>query len=300
MASEAELSRVLSEILGRGGLSYRRMEEGDAWATAPLVIGMYEYQVERLSPRLLLALRDYWQSPKMADQTRFGATRATGTPPPKQMRVIPIEESITPDLQVGSYEDIAHLVVIAGARIALGPCVCRKQQAMLGHECVRTARADSCMAFNDFADHFVKQGIGGSIARIEALDALAARQREGLVLMPSNSKEAQFVCSCGPDCCGVLAGLGRAEWPADHALSNYLAVVESDACSACGSCVRMCPMDAVELDAASASVNAARCIGCGVCVAQCGSGAVTLARKPEAAEPPETWDDLMRLYDHTR
>ena len=219
VASEDELSRKLHEVLENGGVSFRRRGDEEWWAIVPLVLGMYEYQVGRLSPRLLLALRDYWQSPKTGER-RDGSEGVPREEPPGQMRVIPIGASVTPDLTVGTFDEISHLVDEAGDRIALLPCVCRRHHAMLGQACERTAREESCMAFLDWADHAVEQGVGRPISREEALEALAASQREGLVLMPSNSKEAQFVCSCCPDCCGVLTGLRRSERPADRARSS--------------------------------------------------------------------------------
>ena len=299
VASEDELSRKLHEVLENGGVSFRRRGDEEWWAIVPLVLGMYEYQVGRLSPRLLLALRDYWQSPKTGER-RDGSAGEPREEPPGQMRVIPIGASVTPDLTVGTFDEISHLVDAAGDRIALLPCVCRRHHAMLGQACERTAREESCMAFLDWADHAVEQGVGRPISREEALEALAASQREGLVLMPSNSKEAQFVCSCCPDCCGVLTGLRRSERPADRARSSYRAVVDGEACIACGSCEEMCPLDAIHVEAGSAVVDYDRCIGCGVCVARCAPGAVSLERRPHTVEPPDTMDDLYELYDTMR
>ena len=122
------------------------------------------------------------------------------------------------------------------------------------------------MTFLDFADHMIEQGIGRRVSRQEALEPLSANLREGLVLMPSNPKEAQFVCSGCPDCCGMLAGLRRSERPADRAGSSYRAVVDVEACIACGSCARVCPMEAIGMDAGYSAVDAVRCIGWGVCV----------------------------------
>ena len=290
VGSTEELSAKLHEILTNGGILFR-LDNGGSWAIAPLVIGMYEFQVDRLTKGFL------------ADMEAYGKSQKRSTPPPPrpgQLRVIPIQKSITPELNVAVYEEIVALVDEAGESIALLECICRKARRLGGHECERTERLESCMAFLDFAEHTIEQGTARRITRDEALEALETSQREGLVLMPSNSKEPQFVCSCCSDCCGVLWGLKHSKRPADAAESNYRASVVAETCTACGSCEEMCPMEAIATDAGTAVVDENRCIGCGVCVLQCETDSISLVRKPEVRTPPDTFDDLYKLYDATR
>jgi len=53
------------------------------------------------------------------------------------------------------------------------------------------------------------------------------------------------------------------------------AVVDGDACTACGSCVDECPVGAIELNDV-AVVDADLCTDCGTCVDVCAVGAITL------------------------
>jgi len=290
VSSREELSLMLHDILQRGGLTYRRRER-EMWALAPLVVGMYEYQVDRITPEMLADAEEYWASPK------------SDPPPPErpsQMRVIPIGTSITVEHHVARFEDIAHMINSAGKSIALIECICRKTAAMEGHTCERTSRAESCMGFRDFAEQYIEQGAGRRISREEAYEALKKSQEEGLVLMPSNSQSAEFVCSCCPDCCGMLRGIKHAEVPADVALNNYQARVDSDLCIGCNECVEICPLDAVRIADDTAVVDLKRCIGCGVCVVRCAPEAITLQRTTETVTPPDTMDDLYEMYDSIR
>ena len=50
--------------------------------------------------------------------------------------------------------------------------------------------------------------------------------------------------------------------------------VNSDACTACGSCVRWCPEAAIALSNDVAEINYERCVGCGQCIAVCRYGAI--------------------------
>jgi ferredoxin len=53
------------------------------------------------------------------------------------------------------------------------------------------------------------------------------------------------------------------------------AVVNKEECNGCGSCVDVCPSDAITLDDV-AVVNSEECNDCGACVDECPNEAITL------------------------
>lgn len=53
------------------------------------------------------------------------------------------------------------------------------------------------------------------------------------------------------------------------------AVVDKVKCTACGSCVEVCPVEAITLEEV-AVINPDLCIDCGVCVDECPEGAISL------------------------
>ncbi|KYK31071.1 MAG: ferredoxin [Thermoplasmatales archaeon SG8-52-3] len=53
------------------------------------------------------------------------------------------------------------------------------------------------------------------------------------------------------------------------------AVVDKDKCTACGSCVEACPVDAIKLDE-KATIDKDNCIDCGTCVDECPEEAISL------------------------
>jgi len=53
------------------------------------------------------------------------------------------------------------------------------------------------------------------------------------------------------------------------------AVVDKDKCTACGSCVEACPVDAIKLEE-KAIIDKENCIDCGTCVDECPEGAISL------------------------
>ena len=48
------------------------------------------------------------------------------------------------------------------------------------------------------------------------------------------------------------------------------AVVNGDACVACGCCVKVCPLSAIQVrHVVRAAVDPERCVGCGKCAKEC-------------------------------
>lgn len=55
------------------------------------------------------------------------------------------------------------------------------------------------------------------------------------------------------------------------------APVDSAVCVACGCCVKVCPLGAIEVvRGVAARVDAGKCVGCGKCVAECPASVIAL------------------------
>jgi Pyruvate/2-oxoacid:ferredoxin oxidoreductase delta subunit len=136
--------------------------------------------------------------------------------------------------------------------------------------------------------------IGREISRDEAISIIEQNQKQGLVLQPSNTEEAEFICSCCGCCCGMLRIQKTLPKPLDFWASNYYAAVDADTCNGCGVCVKRCQVDAVSVSQKKqpAVVNQDRCMGCGVCAPTCPTQSITLAKKPAEVRPPQTREDL--------
>jgi len=56
------------------------------------------------------------------------------------------------------------------------------------------------------------------------------------------------------------------------------AVVEQKDCVACGCCVKVCPLKAIEiLRGVMAQVNEEKCVGCGKCAKECPASVIVIA-----------------------
>ena len=283
-----EAERRLDEMSDKGLIFSIHPEEGSAlYQAAPWVIGIYEFQVNRMSESFLQDLSDYHATRKSRPETE--------TIP--QMRTIPIGQSLETPLDALPYEQVDELVN-AHDRFAVAPCICRRRARMTGGGC--DAPEESCLVFGDFADFYVRSGRGRPIDRSEVKDILARANEANLVLNPTNSRFVAAICCCCGCCCGILRGLQRSPKPAEAVASSFIAEFEPEACQGCQICLDRCQMQAITAEGDRVTLNADRCIGCGLCVSTCPSGALTLVRKPEGEQKEmpatlfETWRTIAK------
>ena len=56
--------------------------------------------------------------------------------------------------------------------------------------------------------------------------------------------------------------------------------VDQEACTGCGTCVEVCPAEAIETDGGVATIDESICILCGACQVSCPESAVLYDGKP--------------------
>ncbi len=281
----AETEQRLNEMADKGLILPIYAEDGLAsYQAVPLVVGIYEFQVNRLTEGLLQDLADYWS-------TQVPRPRAQSIP---QMRTIPVGQSLEPHLGALPYEQVDELVK-AQKRVAVAPCICRRRAKMEGRGC--DAPEESCLLFGEFADYYVRSGRGRGIDQHEVMEILARADEANLVLQPTNSRDIAAICCCCGCCCGLLRGLQSRPRPAETWTSPFIARLEAETCEGCWVCLERCQMQALSEEGDRVTLNADRCIGCGLCVSTCSSGALRLVRKPgsELTEIPATLNDTWRI-----
>jgi NAD-dependent dihydropyrimidine dehydrogenase PreA subunit len=173
-------------------------------------------------------------------------------------------------------------------------CICRKKREMEGKPCKVTDRKETCLALGDVAQSILLGGAGKEIGREEVLSIIEQNQKDGLLLQPSNTEKAEFICSCCGCCCGMLRIHRSLPKPLDFWASNFQAVVDANACDGCGVCEKRCQVRAVSVSEKKkpAVVDLNRCIGCGLCVPVCSKKAISIHKKAVEIKPPQTKDEL--------
>jgi Pyruvate/2-oxoacid:ferredoxin oxidoreductase delta subunit len=282
-----DLERDLDRMVEKGAIFGGRMmarEGRKRYSRAPLVIGMYEAQVDRITKELQQEFEQY---------AREGFAQALLAAPTKQMRTVPLDARFVPDRQVGRYDDARRLVAEGPGPFAARNCVCRQGRDAIGEPCRATSARRVCLMIGKAATASVAAGDGEGLTREATLALLDQAERDGLVLQPANAQDPVFICLCCGCCCGMLRAAKQFPKPAEYLQSNYHAVVDAGSCNGCDACLARCPMEALRDDAGVASVDLDRCIGCGVCAAACPTEALRLAPKGEPVVPPR---DLRALY----
>jgi electron transport complex protein RnfB len=259
--------------LAEKGLTFSIHREGKApqYQASQYAVGIWEFQVNRLHPELVQDMDEYWP-------TFFDLDDWKQQP---QLRTIPVNESIEAELSVMPYERAEELVQ-AHDKIAVAPCICRREHEILGEGCDKPQ--ETCLSFGDSAEFYLRNRLGRPISQEEALDTLTLADEAALVLQPSNSQHAEFICCCCGRCCGVLRNIKRHPQPSSLVSAPFAATLTTDTCKGCGVCVDRCQMEALSVVDRQASLDVDRCIGCGLCVSTCPTDSLALVRKPESEQ----------------
>ncbi len=282
--SREQLGEALDRMAEKGSIQKMPVKGKPRYGKAPLVLGMYEAQVDRLTPALERDVRAY-------NDEAFGrALHSLRTP---QMRTVPVHKSIEVERAISNYNDIRKFVEASPGPFAAQNCICRQGKDLTGEPCRQTSERRNCLLLGVAAEMMTEKGVARPVSKEEMLGLLEQADREGLVLEPQNTLDPLFVCCCCGCCCGVLTTAKKLPRPADFFQTDFVAEVDRDTCQICGACGPRCQMDAITSGDAPPEVAAERCIGCGLCVTTCPSGALRLHRKEGRKPPPK---DMVALY----
>ncbi len=284
--SPKTLETQLAGMLKKGGIEIQRKEGKVLYANAPLVVGMYELQIDRLTPEFIEDFKTY------SSDKKYGLS-FLGTRLP-QMRTIPIKKSIQSHTRVSTFDEINTLLQTARGPFVILACICRKKKRLQGTSCKVTQRSETCMALGSIAESVLEMGVGRKICREEAMAIMDENQKEGLVLQPANAKTPNFICSCCGCCCGMLNIQKSLPIPMNFWASNFQAAIDPAGCNGCGICLKRCQADAIVIKEKTAVVDKNRCLGCGLCVPTCPANAVTLATSG-ITRPPDTREALYEI-----
>ncbi len=165
--------------------------------------------------------------------------------------------------------------------IAVGHCFCRHHKDLSGHPCKQTDLRETCFTFGKSARYTSSQGFARMISKEEALEIIRQCEADGLVHKAFHPnfdihKDETSLCNCCRCCCAE--SVENMFLPIANA-TNFLAVIDPDLCTGCGTCVEKCHTGAAYLDKDGlAKRDPKLCIGCGVCAAFCPEEAISLKK----------------------
>lgn len=279
------LEEILSSMAHRGTvLTEQKPGRERIYRLLPVVVGFSEVPfLSGVDTPEKRALAPLWKRYMEED---FGREMERGLP---LIRVVPVAESLEDEAEVLPF-DALRVKLDEASFMAVGHCPCRQIGKYNNEGCDRPT--ENCMHFGSLGRYIVEQGMGRQIDKEEALQILKTATEEGLVHVCDNVQGGlHTICNCCPCCCAFF----RAKLGAGYdsiSRSNYVARVDAEACTACGTCEERCPVNAITVDEV-AVVDSDVCIGCGVCTPTCGGDdAIMLRVRGETKPPPDVQEFL--------
>lgn len=278
-----EVQEILDRLVMKGSILCDEQKGSTRYSYAPFIVGMYEFQVDRMTPDFYQSVDEYTRNEFRAEYTR------TGIP---QLRIVPIKQSIHITYHVTTYDDMRKTIMKTHGQFGIANCICRQGKDLIEHPCQVTELRETCILFPPMSLYYHKIGRGRLITKETALNRLHQAEEAGLVIQPSNAQQPQYLCCCCGDCCAILVSTKIDAQPATLFATNYYSDVDPSFCVGCGTCTQRCQMNAPTRVKSTTSIDLTRCIGCGLCVPTCPSAAITLHKKDHVTVPPQTADDL--------
>ena len=205
----------------------------------------------------------------------------------KQYRYIPVGKAIKADLQAVYPIRLMEQVIAGAERIAVAHCPCRVSYSLAGRGCKHPTEV--CLKFDDLADFVIDRGLARELSKEQALEVIRLTEEAGLVHFVDNAEgKIKHNCNCCGCACWNVGNIRRRKIPRDAIMATYfMRGTDPDACSGCGECAAICPVEAVKMTDSTPVTDAGWCIGCGVCASVCPSDAVFLeVRQDRAGERP--------------
>jgi Pyruvate/2-oxoacid:ferredoxin oxidoreductase delta subunit len=219
---------------------------------------------------------------------------ASGTQP---YRYVPVSGSLAPDLQAVLPHHAMDTVLDNAQEFAVCHCACRMTALLRGRACEHPTEV--CLKFDEMARYVIDRGLGREIDREEAGRLVAMAAEQGLVHFVDNAGgDIKHNCNCCGCACWNVGSLRRRKIPRDAIMATYfLRETDEEACSGCGACAEICPVEAVTVEDGRPVIDLDWCIGCGVCVPECPGEAAGLRLREDRSDrlPAERFQELHRM-----
>jgi Na+-translocating ferredoxin:NAD+ oxidoreductase subunit B len=274
--SKDDVETLLDSMLEKGQLNSWMSKSAGArkYGLMPFVVGIYEEQVERMDEELAQLLEKYLEG-----------TKKMATKEPTIFQVLPVNKSISTELEIHPYQKAEHLIESASSW-GVRECICKKQKALIGEPCSYPTTV--CLAFvPKIENYFEGSDVTKPITKEESLRLLKEAEDAGLVHCTYNVQAGHtYICNCCTCCCGVLRGVENLDTPREYIKTDFVMSVDAEICSGCGTCLDRCQFGALSIPEDVCVVDTERCIGCGVCAIVCPEVAMEIVKSETSDKPP--------------
>ena len=269
------------------------------FALNPLMIGFFEFTMMRVRKDIdqKKVAKLMWGYLKEDPQLSFLTMVSSGDT--FLARPAVHEDMLEPEVysEVLDYEKATWIIENTDAW-SEGICHCRHVKFHKDQPCEKPM--EMCLSLGFGAKYLIRHDMAKAIQKERALEILEKAHELNMVQMVDNVKKNPFfMCNCCKCCCEMMEGFRTIPKADHHIRSNYLAVVDEEACNGCGKCMKACPVEIIGLYPAKptpkaekrkrkAKVNEAYCLGCGVCARQCKFDSMKMKPIKTKVYTPET------------
>jgi len=196
-------------------------------------------------------------------------------PAAERSRCIPSWSTVRDHPELTDAENLRTILKNAPA-IAVVDCPCRWLQVQEG-TCGKPTF--TCFSLTKGSVQYIlDRNIGKQLSLDEAYIILEECETAGLILTSGGAggrEQPRQLCMCNvPEC---IALRGQVLYGYDIVdPSRFEAVVDSEECDGCETCVSRCQTKAVYMKNGIAEIDGSECLGCGVCMVTCPSKALSM------------------------
>ena len=285
---------ILEDLAGRAMLVDIEMNGQTTYVLPPPMAGFFEFSMMRTRGDIdQKALAELFYQYLNVEEDFIKALFVDGE---TQLGRVFVQEPMLSSenaLHVLDYERASEVIRTASHR-AISTCYCRHKMQHVGRDC--DAPKEICMTFNTSAASLSRHGHARPVDTAECLDLLDQAQEHGLVQFGENVRErVNFICNCCGCCCEAMIAARKFGTLHPVHTTNFLPVVDEDACNGCGKCASACPVEAMSIVSANdphqpkrrkARVEENICLGCGVCVRACPEKSLSLTDREKRVITP--------------
>ena len=314
--SEEKVKEIMERLAKRGTILREEIgkKKRIRYSLLPFFPGLYEFfflaHKNHTPEQNLRAAQLYSEYYKSGYHTEIGKSKfsfwrvlPSSKPVENRKKEIEINQNIEIKHQILPFEVVSEFIT-QSPTIAIATCQCRLHQDIIKEKKCKADIEETCLCLGMAANFVTGQKFGRIIDKEEAMEIIRKCEKQGLVHTVMNVEkgaENMFICNCCPDCCVVLREIAQYKNKLTYAVSNFTPIFDQEKCKRCGTCVKICPVNAFQQKTEKSEIIflGEECLGCGLCASNCPSEAIKLIKVRDDM-PASNAGELFVKVENTR